>query len=138
MSSSIDVRIRGYHADMFGHVNHARYLEFLEEGRWSYLEENNLFNVFRQQKLGHVVVNININYRKASIPGDKLRVETRVMKAGHKSVTLQQEILKIETGILLVDAQVTNVFFDMDTKETVPVEPDLVDLWPDLAAICTN
>jgi len=60
------------------------------------------------------------------------------MNAGHKSVTLQQEILQIETGILLVDAQVTDVFFSMDTKETVSVEPDLVDLWPDLAAICTN
>ena len=31
MPSSIEIKIRGYHADMFGHVNHARYLEFMEE-----------------------------------------------------------------------------------------------------------
>jgi thioesterase-3 len=27
------IKIRGYHLDLNGHVNNARYLEFLEEGR---------------------------------------------------------------------------------------------------------
>jgi thioesterase-3 len=32
-------KVRGYHLDLYGHVNNARYLEFLEEGRWSYYEK---------------------------------------------------------------------------------------------------
>jgi thioesterase-3 len=31
--------VRGYHLDLFGHVNNARYLEFLEEARWDWFEQ---------------------------------------------------------------------------------------------------
>jgi len=29
------IKVRGYHCDFYGHVNNARFLEFLEEARWS-------------------------------------------------------------------------------------------------------
>ncbi len=35
------IRIRGYHLDGYGHVNNARYLEFLEEARWAYFSNTN-------------------------------------------------------------------------------------------------
>ncbi len=35
MKSTINIRVRGYHVDLFRHVNNARYLELLEEGRWA-------------------------------------------------------------------------------------------------------
>jgi thioesterase-3 len=35
-----EIRIRGYHTDLYQHVNNARYLEFLEEGRWQLLEDH--------------------------------------------------------------------------------------------------
>ncbi len=55
MESQMSIKIRCYHVDMFGHVNHARYLEFMEEGRWTYFEENNLFLPFHEKGIGHVV-----------------------------------------------------------------------------------
>lgn len=30
--------VRNYHLDGYGHVNNARYLEFLEEARWAFLK----------------------------------------------------------------------------------------------------
>ncbi len=30
---SVDIKVRGYHLDIYSHVNNGRYLEFLEEGR---------------------------------------------------------------------------------------------------------
>ena len=38
MESTTEIVIRGYHVDIYGHVNNARYLEFLEEDRWAVLE----------------------------------------------------------------------------------------------------
>jgi len=32
------IKVRGYHLDFYQHVNNARYLEFLEEARWEWLE----------------------------------------------------------------------------------------------------
>lgn len=34
------IKVRGYHLDIYQHVNNARYLEFLEEGRWAAFEKN--------------------------------------------------------------------------------------------------
>ena len=28
------IKVRGYHLDVYQHVNNARYTEFLEEARW--------------------------------------------------------------------------------------------------------
>ena len=33
-----EIITRGYHMDIYGHVNNARYLEFLEEDRWAQFE----------------------------------------------------------------------------------------------------
>ena len=29
------IKVRGFHLDVYQHVNNARYLEFLEEARWT-------------------------------------------------------------------------------------------------------
>ena len=34
--------VRNYHLDGYGHVNNARYLEFLEEARWTFFQEHDL------------------------------------------------------------------------------------------------
>jgi thioesterase III len=39
MVHTIDIKVRGYHLDVFSHVNNARYLEFLEEARWAAIEK---------------------------------------------------------------------------------------------------
>ena len=31
-----EVRVRGFHVDVYQHVNNARYLEFLEDARWHF------------------------------------------------------------------------------------------------------
>ena len=38
--SHVSMRVRGYHLDGYGHVNNARYLEFMEEGRWAFFDEH--------------------------------------------------------------------------------------------------
>lgn len=36
--------VRNYHLDGYGHVNNARYLEFLEEARWTFFQEHDLLS----------------------------------------------------------------------------------------------
>ncbi|HAT24716.1 MAG TPA: thioesterase, partial [Pantoea septica] len=69
------IKVRGYHLDVYQHVNNARYLEFLEEARWQWLEEADAFNWLQQQQLAFVVVNININYRRPAVLGDVLAID---------------------------------------------------------------
>lgn len=87
MKSNVQIKVRNYHLDRFGHVNNARYLEFLEEGRWSYSENNGLLEVFEEQKITHAAANININYRKSAQDRDLLMIETQLGAKGDKSIT---------------------------------------------------
>ena len=69
-----EIIVRGFHIDVFSHVNNARYLEFMEEARWVVID--NYFDLKRMQTKGiiFVVVNININYRRLASMGDMLEL----------------------------------------------------------------
>jgi acyl-CoA thioesterase FadM len=43
-----------------------------------------------------------------------------------------QKIFLIDTDILVADVEVTNVFIDMNTGKVVPVDNEIISLWPDL------
>ena len=132
MQPIVEIKVRGYHIDHFSHVNHARYLEFMEEGRWSYFEEKNLFHIFHEKGIIHAVVNININYKKSAKVGDVLIIKTDLLKTGKNSFTMFQRIFLKDTDILVADAEVTNVFINMNAGKVVPVDNEIISLWPDL------
>ncbi len=138
MKTIIEIKIRGYHIDQFNHVNNARYLEFLEEGRWVYLEENNLITMFHEKGIGHAVVNININYRKSAFIGQIIRIETDLLRKSDSSITIQQKLFLKQTDKLIADAEVSNLFLAQGTGRVMSVDNELAFLWPDLAALPTQ
>ncbi len=107
-----EIKVRGYHADFYGHVNNARYLEFFEEDRWAHLESKIDLRKWAEKGLVFLVVNINVNYRKAVPVGETLIVTTRLEKIGNRSVVLKQEILVKESREVAADALITFVITD--------------------------
>lgn len=107
-----EIKIRGYHADFYGHVNNARYLEFLEEDRWALFELKLNLPQWAEQGLVFMVVNININYRKALPVGETVFVSTSLEEIGERSATLKQEIILKESEETAADALVTFVIID--------------------------
>lgn len=107
-----EIKVRGYHADFYGHVNNARYLEFFEEDRWALLESKIDLKKWAAQGIFFLVVNINVNYRLAVPVGETLLVSTDVEKIGKRSVVLQQQILLKESRKVAADALITFVIAD--------------------------
>lgn len=114
-----EIKVRGYHADFYGHVNNARFLEFLEEDRWAHLESKMNLRKLAQDGLVFLVVNINVNYRKAVPVGATLVVMTMLEKIGSRSAVFKQEIVFKESGETAADALVTFVFADKSGKAVV-------------------
>jgi thioesterase III len=112
MEYKTEIKVRGYHADFYGHVNNARYLEFFEEDRWAHLESKIDLRKWAQMGLVFLVVNINVNYRRAVPVGETLLVSTRLEKIGNRSVVLKQEILTKDSGEVAADALITFVIAD--------------------------
>jgi thioesterase-3 len=123
-----EIKIRGYHIDVFGHVNNARYLEFLEEARWDAFEETVDIQALAQRGYAFTVVNININYRSPAVINDTLRIETQMQRLGNHSAVIQQAIKLKGTDTVVAEADVTFVIFDADKKKAAALEGELLTL----------
>ena len=111
-----EIRIRVYHTDLYQHVNNARYLEFLEEGRWQLLEDHIDVKDFMARGLFFFVVNINISYLNPAKVNDRITVRSGLVKIGNKSAVLKQRITNQTTGKVCASADVTFVISDIRGK----------------------
>ena len=125
MSHSIEIKVRGYHLDLFRHVNNARYLEFLEEARWSFLEGANNLDLLEKQNYAFAVVNININYRRAAYMGEVLRIATTMKSIGARSCVMHQLVTLKDTDTVVADADVTFVIVDTQAEKAVLLDGEL-------------
>ena len=121
----VSIRVRGYHLDAYQHVNNARYLEFLEEARWHWLETSGDLAWYMQRGVGFVIANININYRLPASLGDELLIDCDVAEVGIKSGVLSQKIVRKKDGALISDALITFVLVDINTKKALTLTDQL-------------
>lgn len=132
---SVDIKVRGYHLDIYSHVNNGRYLEFLEEGRWDYFDRNCFLKELGNMGLAFVLVNININYRRPAYMDETIRVLTRMAKVGNKSAKIAQEVRLLENGqptLLIADAEITFCLMDQATQKAIPIEGEVRQLMESL------
>ncbi|CDG16586.1 acyl-CoA thioesterase [Xenorhabdus doucetiae] len=119
------IKVRGYHIDIFQHVNNARYLEFMEAARWDLLTENNLLAWLNRKNIGFVVVNININYRHPAVIADELEVKSSIQELRNKSGTFFQEIIRRSDNQIIADALTTFACIDLKTQKALVLEGEL-------------
>jgi thioesterase-3 len=127
MSHSSQIKVRGFHLDIYQHVNNARYLEFLEEARWEYLEDTGDLEYFQSLGLAWVIVNININYRASATMGQTLDVTTALSKVGGKSAVFNQVITLAGTDTIVADADITFVLLNQKTGKPVKIEGEVLE-----------
>ncbi|WNN49418.1 YbgC/FadM family acyl-CoA thioesterase [Siccibacter colletis] len=119
------IKVRGYHLDVYQHVNNARYLEFLEEARWAGLENSESFHWMMAHNIAFVVVNININYRRPALLGDLLTIRSSVQQLNGKSGVLSQIVTRESESDVVADALITFVCIDLKTQKALPLEGEL-------------
>jgi len=124
MIFSTEIKIRGYHLDVYGHVNNARWVELLEEARWRWLDQDLDLRTWDAAGQGIAVVNLNVNYRRPAHMHDRLEFRCWITKLGGRSAVCHQEVVRQETGERLVDADVTFVLFDLKTGRPRPMAGD--------------
>ncbi len=122
------LKVRGFHCDMFGHVNNARYLEFLEETRWEWLNHLTTFDFFERKKLSFVVVSITIHYRYPSVLNDELIISVELKNLGNRSATVHQKVVRKIDEKLIAEADVTFAMLDNLTGKSVLLDDELKEL----------
>nr|WP_298409999.1 thioesterase family protein [uncultured Halomonas sp.] len=130
------VRVRGFHLDGYAHVNNARYLEFLEEGRWAYFEQQFDLAALFNEGLAVVTVNLNINYRRAAVIHDELEILTSLSHIDQRNAVMHQVINRVSDGKLIADADFTFVVLDTRTKRSIRIEDKLRNVLEPLVLEC--
>lgn len=125
MRSVITIEVEASDIDDLGHVNNAKFLEYIERARrdW-YNRAVPDFEGMRARGFGTVVVNVSINFARESFAGDRLSVATCPLRKGRTSYVLKHEI-RNESGQLVADAEVTSVVMSRETRKAVPLPREL-------------
>jgi acyl-CoA thioester hydrolase len=110
------VSIRWRDIDGLGHVNHAIFMTYLEEGR----------DRFYQQvlgDLGYVMVRLEIDFR-AEIRLEPRHVTVRIAaeRLGTTSLTTRESVLTA-AGVTAAEARVVTVRWDEENRKATPFSP---------------
>lgn len=120
----IALRVRFADLDVNGHVNHARYLSYLEHGRIHYTTE--VVGVPFTMQAGRpqtrmIMASIQVDYLRPALFDQEIIVYTRTTRLGNKS--LQKEQILLADGQRATAALSTIVAFDYGAGRSVRV-PD--------------
>ena len=112
------VSVRWRDVDGLGHVNHAVFLTYLEEGR----------DAFYVQALGrdphYVVARVEIDMRPEVLYADRrLQVRIEVERVGATSLTTRETILTL-AGVTAAEARVVTVFWDVGARKPTAFAAD--------------
>jgi acyl-CoA thioester hydrolase len=110
--------------DVFGHVNNAVYLTYIENARIGYMRE--VLGIESLEDLLVIVAKVNVDFRSRASLGETLEIGARVARIGTKSFEMEHEIHGPD-GRLVAAATTTLVTFDYRGDSTMPVP----DLWRD-------
>jgi thioesterase-3 len=103
-------------------VNNARYLEFLEEARWNWLQPGISSGEIDPENYSFVLVNLNISYRMSVKAGDEIEVKVRDLQIGNASLSLKQEVILSESGNVAAEAEVKFVIINIQSNRPVPID----------------
>jgi thioesterase-3 len=126
MEHVFGVTVRSTDVDMIGHVNNAKYLEYMEWARFDWIANTGFtLEELQRRQILPVVVNININYRKELKMLERIKIVSTLVRWGEKSFVVRHELFN-QKGELSSDADVTMVMIDAKARRAIPLPDDLV------------
>lgn len=119
-----EIQIYETYLDVFGHVNHAKYLELYEQARWDWMASYNLsLKDIHHLQVGPVILNVNLDYRREVLARQTIRIYTRVADYQKKIFTLAQE-MRLPNDEVASTLKITGGMMDLKARKLV-MPPDI-------------
>ena len=112
----LSVRFRD--CDAMGHVNHAVYLTYFEQGRLTCWRE---LTGAPSPNTRVIIARAECDYRAPAHFGDELEIGVRVGDIGRSSFSLVYEIVQVGSGRLVASGKTVMVSYDYDAGASVPL-----------------
>jgi acyl-CoA thioester hydrolase len=117
------IEVRYGDLDPQGHVNNAKFLTYMEQGRVFYLKQLKLWEGGSFLNLGIILADVQITFRKAIQFGDPIRVGVCISRIGNKSMTSEYRIEDARDASEFASGSSVLVAYDYQNNLTVPI-PD--------------
>ena len=107
--------------DLFGHVNNAVFLTYIEDARIMYFKRWNI----TEKKRSIIVASIKIDYLRQIKHPSKLIVGQKVSRIGNSSFDIQSTIFLNNDREPAANSLVSCVCFDYEQSKSVPVYDEI-------------
>jgi acyl-CoA thioester hydrolase len=114
----LSVRFRD--CDAMGHVNHAVYLTYFEQGRLTFWRE---MTGSPSPHTRVIIARAECDYRSPAHFGDELEVRVTIGEIGRSSFTLIYDIVQVVSDRLVASGKTVMVSYDYDKGQSTPL-PD--------------
>jgi len=120
------ITVRGYELDSYGHVNHAVYLNYMEQARWEIIREAGLLDQLIREEKKLVVIKAEVRYINEIKLFDKVIIHTKVKKEAPYLVFYQK--LFNQNGNTRVARAVIKAILLDEQKKPLDIPDEMVNL----------
>ncbi|RMG54476.1 MAG: acyl-CoA thioesterase [Acidobacteria bacterium] len=117
------IAVRWGDMDALGHVNNAMYFTYCESARMSYFEAIELWKYREHDRQGPALVTATCRFKQQVHYPAWLDVGARVSEIGNRSFTLEYEIYRQGTDVLVADGSSVVAWVDYEAGKAIPL-PD--------------
>lgn len=122
MSFSLAVAVGWGDMDALGHVNHTRYLRWMEDARIAWFAQVAGLDAFGAGSgIGPILARAEVDFAKPVTYPDTVDVTVEVAKLGTTSLVLAYEITSRAQGAVVCRGQTVLVIFDYARQQKVPI-----------------
>jgi len=115
------IEVRYGDLDPQGHVNNAKFLTYMEQGRVFYFKQLKLWEGGSFLNFGIILADLQITFKKAIQFGDPIRVGVRITQLGNKSMTSEYRIEDGRDASLFATGSSILVAYDYHNKRSVAI-----------------
>ena len=114
------------HCDHYGHLNVRYYAYFFDDGgfqMWHHIgiKQSDL----KQNDMGAVVANISIDFIHEITVGQLMEIRGVWRNMGNKSMSHEQRLFNVDTGVHCATQTTSEVYFDMKKRCSAPMPENL-------------
>jgi acyl-CoA thioester hydrolase len=115
--------VHPWHHDIFGHMNVRHYAPFFDDASFHFYAIMGLSieRLLADHGVHVVTARAETNFLRELKAGDLFLIDGAVTRLGNRSVTLQLRMRHAETGAVHATCDLTDVFFDPQTRTSAPM-----------------
>ncbi|UJL45498.1 acyl-CoA thioesterase [Virgibacillus sp. NKC19-16] len=115
----MDVKVRFGETDALGHINNTSYFMYMEETRLDFLQE--LGMEFSSENFSFILASTKCDFIRQGYFGQILEINTKVVKIGRTSITLNTDMVDKESGNMIAKGEATVVYFDVHKQKPAEI-----------------